>query len=433
MKDNLGTKIRVVFFCFILCMSTIFSGCLIAKDNTTSQDTMVAEDKITAQDKTTAEDKATLEDNTTSQEESTEQSTTVDSDTEVGVTTTEKEVEEKLAAMSLHEKICQLFIITPEALTGETVVTSSSETARVNMEKYPVGGLIFFASNIKTPEQVTDMLIDFQRYSVNVTEIPLFTCIDEEGGRVARIGKNENFNVKKIKPMSQVTSVSEAYDVGATIGAYLKKYGFNVDFVPVADVITNEKNNVIGDRSFGTDKDIVATYAAAVSAGLQSEGVLSTFKHFPGHGATEGDTHEGFAFTNKTYEEMKGNEFVPFMLAQEKGVDMVMVAHISTPAIIGDNTPCSLSYKMITEILKGDLGYKGLVITDALNMGAIKNEYGAVEAVIMAVKAGVDILLMPEDFKECVAALENAVENGEITEERIDESVRKILMKKYEK
>lgn len=339
-------------------------------------------------------------------------------------------IEERLQAMSLEEKIYQMFIVTPEALTGQKTVTSAGSVMKQSLEKYPVGGLIFFAKNIVAPEQTTNMLYNTQEYAKEIEGVPVFTCVDEEGGRVARVGNNAAFGVETFDSMRSIQDVDAAYHVGDTIGAYLSKLGFNFDFAPDADVISNEYNTVIGDRSFGSDPQTVTQFAAAVSKGLQNNNVLSTFKHFPGHGGTEGDTHEGFAYTNKTYDELKACEMIPFMAAAKNEVDAVMAAHISVPNLLGDNTPCSLSYTMITEILREDLGYSGLIVTDALNMGAIVNLYSAAEAAVMAVKAGNDLLLMPEDFQAATEGILQAVASGEITEERINQSVRRILKAK---
>lgn len=276
------------------------------------------------------------------------------------------------------------------------------------------------------------MLDNTSQYAIDINGLPVFLCVDEEGGRVARIGNSDGFNVPQVQAMGNIASKEEAYEAGNTIGKYLDELGFNFDFAPDADVITNEKNTVIGDRSFGSDASIVSSYANAYSDGLHNNDVLSTFKHFPGHGATEGDTHEGFAYTNKTYEELLKEELVPFANANEAGVDAVMISHISVPSILGDNTPCSLSYKMVTEVLRQDLGYNGLIVTDAMGMGAIIKNYTCEASTVLAVKAGVDIILMPEDFEVAVGSLIEAVGNGEITEERIDESVRRIVAVKLQ-
>lgn len=341
-----------------------------------------------------------------------------------------QEVESILADMSLEEKVYQLFIITPEALTGSKCVTAAGETTRKSLEKYPVGGLIYFSKNLKNPAQTTKMLKGVMEFSYEVEGLPLFTCIDEEGGRVARVGNNASFKVAEVGCMQDVEDVSEAYAVGETIGAYLSQLGFNFDFAPDADVLTNEGNTVIGDRSFGSDPDRVTRMAAAVSDGLHSQKVLSAFKHFPGHGATLADTHEGFAYTDKTYEELLENELKPFMAAGTCGVDAVMAAHISVPGVTGDDTPCTLSEKMITDILRKELGFEGIIVTDALNMGAITQKYTSGQAAVMAVNAGVDMLLMPQDFKRAAGGILEAVQEGKISEERINESVRRIIKAK---
>lgn len=341
-----------------------------------------------------------------------------------------KTAKERLAEMTLEEKVYQMFIVTPEALTGYDVVNASTDITKGWLEKYPVGGLIYFSDNILTREQTSDMLKNTTASAMELQGMPIFLCVDEEGGRVVRVAGNDKMGVTNVGPMQNIADKDGAYSAGATVGAYLKELGFTVDMAPVADVITNDKNTVIGDRAFGSDAAVVDEYADAYSDGLHSQGILSTYKHFPGHGATEGDTHEGYAFTNKNYEELKETELVPFANAKKNKIDMVMVAHIAVPKITGDNTPCTLSYKMVTEVLRNDLGYDGLIITDAMNMGAITENYSSKDATVKAIQAGVDIVLMPQDFKASVEGVLEAVKNGEISEERIDESVLRIIQKK---
>ena len=182
-----------------------------------------------------------------------------------------EEVEEILAGMTLEEKVYQLFIITPEALTGSNTVTAAGETTRKSLENYPVGGLVYFSKNLKDPAQTKKMLQNVMEFSYEVEGLPLFTCIDEEGGRVARIGSNPVFGVEKIGCMQEVEDEKEAYEAGETIGTYLSRLGFNFDFAPDADVLTNKSNKAIGDRSFGSDSDRVVKMAAAFSDGLHSQ------------------------------------------------------------------------------------------------------------------------------------------------------------------
>ena len=342
-------------------------------------------------------------------------------------------VEALLSEMTLEEKVYQMFIVTPEQLTGVSKVTAAGNLTKQKLKQYPVGGLVYFSANLVSRNQTKTMLTKVQKYANEIEGVDLFLCVDEEGGRVARVANNKAFRVKNVGPMANVSSEKEAYDCGETIGAYLSELGFNVDFAPDADVLTKSGSAVIGNRSFGSDAGLVTKYAVAYSNGLHAHGIMSTFKHFPGHGATEADTHEGYAYTNETYEELMTTELQPFSAAQVCGVDLVMVAHISAPNVVGDDTPCSLSEKMITGILRTDLGYDGLVITDAMNMGAIAKNYDSGIAAKMAVKAGADIILMPSDFQAAYSGLYTAVRSGEISEERIDESVRRILTAKISK
>lgn len=346
------------------------------------------------------------------------------------VETIDEKINRIVSAMTLEEKVYQMIIVAPESLTGQGRVTQAGQTTKDCINMYPVGGIIYFGSNIVNEAQITEMVSNTQKYSLERTGLKMFTCIDEEGGRVARIGNNPAFPVETFPDMAYINGEAEAYHVGDAIGGYLSRYGFNVDFAPCADVITDSENKVIGTRSFGTDSGIVSSMSLSVARGLKSHGVLATYKHFPGHGATVGDTHEGFAYTDKTLEELMKSELVPFKSAADNGIDMVMVAHISAPKVIGDNTPSSLSYRMITGVLKEQLGYKGLIVTDALNMGAIVNQYSSETAAVMAVKAGNDLLLMPKDFTAAARAIINEVRSGNISEERINESVRKIVRAK---
>jgi beta-N-acetylhexosaminidase len=342
------------------------------------------------------------------------------------------EVTELLDKMTLEQKIYQMFIVTPEQLTGIATVTAAGEQTKNSLAQQPVGGLVYFAQNCVSPDQLTEMLGNTMEFANEIEGVPLFLCIDEEGGRVARIANQSNFGEENVGPMSDIDTVEAAYQAGETIGAYLSRYGFNVDFAPDADVLTNADNTVIGDRSFGSDAERVLTFAASYSDGLHAAGVLSTFKHYPGHGATEADSHEGYAYTNKTYEELCEAELKPFAAAQEAQVNFIMAAHISLPNVIGDETPCSLSYRMITQDLRESLNYEGIIITDALNMGAISEKYTSSEAAVKAVEAGVDMLLMPVNLQAAYDGIYDAVMSGEITEERIDESVRRILYQKVQ-
>ena len=215
--------------------------------------------------------------------------------------------EEKLASMTLEEKAAQLFIITPEALTGYTQVTQAGAATEEALRHYPVGGLIYFSGNLESPEQVKAMTAGVQEYGEEITGVPLFLAIDEEGGRVARLGNNPAFPVPQVGPMEEIGASGDperAYEAGQIIGGYLAEYGFNMDFAPDADVLTEPENTAIGDRSFGSDPETTAEMALRLADGLREQGVMPVFKHFPGHGATAGDTHEGYAQADRTLEEL---------------------------------------------------------------------------------------------------------------------------------
>ncbi len=342
----------------------------------------------------------------------------------------ERQIQEKLSSMTIEEKVAQIFVITPEALTGNKTVTTAGNATRNALKKYPIGGLVYFSSNIVTPNQLRSMTENTQKYAKEIEGMPLFLAIDEEGGTVARIGNNSNFKVKKYADMASIGAIKDlkkAYEVGETIGGYLNKYGLNLDFAPDADVLTNSSNTVIGNRSFGTDGNLMAKMDLEVAKGLADNHVLSCFKHFPGHGATEGDTHDGFAYTNKTLENLMKNELVPFQAAADNDIPFIMISHISVPNVIGSNTPSSLSKVMITDILRKQMGYKGIIITDSMNMGAIVNTYGTKDAVIQSIQAGVDMILMPQDFKTAYRGVLDAVGDGRISQKRINESLERIL------
>ena len=340
------------------------------------------------------------------------------------------EVEEIVNSLTLDEKVAQLFIVTPEELTEVGVVIAAGETTQNAISQYPVGGFIYMSQNLENPEQVREMVKNVQEYSYQRIGLPLFISVDEEGGTVSRFSNNPNFNLEKIDSMSVIGATGDpqnAYNVGAKIGSFLYDLGFNMDNAPDADVLTNPSNTVIGSRSFGTDCNLVSEMMLAEMKGLQDQNIIPVIKHYPGHGATEADTHAGYAYTNKTLNEMMANELVPFINGINAGVKVIMVAHISCPNIVGDNTPSSLSGVMINDILRGQLGYQGVVTTDALNMGAIAEEYSSGQAAVQALQAGVDILLMPENFQEAYQGVLSAVGDGRLTEERINESVRRIV------
>lgn len=336
------------------------------------------------------------------------------------------ELERKLQQMSVEEKVGQLFFLRPEALSpSDGAVTELNDAMRQNIRKYHVGGVILFGKNIKTPEQTKQLTTQLR----NADEIGLLLGIDEEGGLVARIGNNAAFSVPVYPAMGILSKEGESavHDASFRIGTYLKSYGFHINFAPVADVNTNPRNPVIGTRAFSADPHQAMGLVRAAVKGFHEGGVLCTVKHFPGHGDTAEDSHSGAAAANKTLAEMEQCEFLPFQAGIAEGVDLVMMGHITTVKITGDHIPASLSPKIVTDVLREKLGYNGVIITDALEMEAITREYSSGEAAVLAVSAGVDVILCPEDFVAAYQGVLEAVQTGRVSESRLNESVRRIL------
>lgn len=341
--------------------------------------------------------------------------------------------QELLDGLTLEEKVAQLFFITPEALTGVDVATAAGEVTKESFDACPVGGIIYFQQNILDREQLSEMLQNTQSYAMERLGFPVFLAVDEEGGTVARVYRSGMEGIPDVGDMlsiGQSGDVQNAYRAGEQIGTYLKELHFNVDFAPVADIFSNPQNTVIGDRAFGSDADTAAPMVEMAVRGLQEAGVQATLKHFPGHGDTAEDSHVEYAISYKTLDELRASEFVPFEAGIREGAGFVMMGHISLPNVLEDYTPASLSYTVTTEILRKELGFDGIIITDALNMGAIAENYTSGEAAVKALQAGADMLLMPADFADAYAEVCAAVRDGRLSEERINESVERILSRK---
>ena len=348
----------------------------------------------------------------------------------------EGQIEKTLSKMTLRDKIGQLFIIRPEALdpaiewtTGEDLVPYALQEVNARMsatnKEYPVGGILLYGHNIDTPEQLERFIRQLRRLRGN----PLI-CVDEEGGRVARVANNPHFHVPRFRSMAAVGATENpqaAYNAGFAIGSYLKKLGFDVNFAPVADVNTNPDNIIIGARAFSRDPAVAAPMVSQYVRGLEAAGVAGCLKHFPGHGDTYADTHLGYAVSHKSWEEMLSCEILTFRAGIAAGVPMVMTAHISAPRVTGSEIPSTLSPVILQDKLRGELGFQGVIITDGMEMGAITQQFPPEEAAIRALQAGADILLGTMNYPQVFDAVLQAVEDGVIPESRIDESVRRIL------
>ena len=383
----------------------------------------VPEDKGAADPAQSAELTAETE---TAEEETTEA-------TEEPVVSGDPVVEKVLADMTLEEKIYQLFIVSPEGLVDNAVpcVTESGNMTKAALQSKPVGGIIYFAQNLQSRQQTTDMITNAQYYATDSHGIGLWIAVDEEGGKVARVA--DTLGTTAYSPMAtygKQGDTAQVREIGADIASDIAEYGFNLDFAPVADVNLNSGNE-LGDRIFSDDPAVVSEMTAAMVEGMQQSGKVSaTLKHFPGLGAEGGNTHyDKTARIDRTKEQLEAEEFTAFKGGIEAGADFVMVGH-QIMSCAGDDLPSDLSAVAVNEWLRGDLGFQGIVVTDSQSMNTISGTYSAGEAAKKSIMAGVDIVLIPKDLDDAYQAVYDAVKSGEIPESRIDESLRRILSAK---
>lgn len=346
-----------------------------------------------------------------------------------------EKIDKKIKSLSLEDKVAQMICVTPEGITGGNTVTVASSNFQNAINRIPVGGIILMKQNIKNTAQTTELNRKIQQYSESRVGLPAFICVDEEGGSVRRISGNSGFpeipQIGNMSDLGKTKNTALAYSTGQTVGSYLKRLGFTTDLAPVADVLTNPNNRDVRYRTFGTDPTLVSNMAAQFASGLHASGELACYKHFPGNGSGAGDTHEGYVYNPKTLAELEKCELVPYKQAIKNGIQIIMVAHIALPNVTGDHNPASLSPKIVTDLLRKRMGYEGICMTDALDMGAVAQHYSIGEASIKAVEAGEDMLLMSDHADQAYQAVLSAVRSGCISEARINTSVRRILKVKY--
>lgn len=329
-------------------------------------------------------------------------------------------IEEQIKAMSIEEKIGQMVTVGIEGYTLD-------DNSRKLIEEYNVGGIILFGKNVDSSNQLLS-LINSLKEANSKNRIPLFISVDEEGGRVSRMPKE----IKKLptsKRIGQMNNKELSYKIGTILAEELNMFGFNMDFAPVLDINSNPKNPVIGDRAYGAELEIVRDLGIETMKGIQSGGIISVIKHFPGHGDTSVDSHIGLPTIEHDIERLNSLELVPFKDAIKNGADTIMVAHILLSKIDPDY-PSSLSKTIITDILREQLGFNGVVISDDMTMGAIVENYEIGNAAIKAINAGSDIVLVAHGLDNSLAvinSIKEAVANGIISEERLNESVYRIL------
>ena len=344
-------------------------------------------------------------------------------------------VTRKVASLTLEQKIAQMFIVTPEAITGVDTATQAGSATQQALQENPVGGLVYFQKNLQDADQTKEMLSNSQSYAQDASGLPLFTCVDEEGGTVSRVGGNPGFDIPNVGNMANIGATGDpeqAQEVARNIGAYLHDLGFNVDFAPDADICGDPASDVMALRSFSSDPEIVAGMVAAQVTGFSEANVLCSAKHFPGIGGLRGDSHDGQIITPKTLDELRAFELIPFRAAIEAQIPLIMVGHLSAPQAIGSDIPASLSRSFITDLLRIELGYQNLIITDSMSMGALEGFTTPERVGVDAILAGVDVVLMPPDYHAAYQGILDAVSSGEIPVERIGESVTRIVRAKLE-
>lgn len=324
--------------------------------------------------------------------------------------------------MSLEQKVGQMFIIGFES-------PYIDEHVNKVIKEFHIGNLVYFSRNIKSSKQLYEMNKELQKMSIKENNVPMFISIDQEGGMVTRIPKGATFFPGNMA-LSAGGTMQDAYKEGCYCGKELKALGINMNLAPVLDVNNNPDNPVIGVRSYGESPERVANFGAAYIKGLQENGVIATGKHFPGHGDTSTDSHLDLSIVPHDKKRLEEIELYPFKKAIKSGLKAIMSAHVIFPAYEKESLPATLSKKVLTDLLRGELGFNGLILTDCMEMKAIDTYFGTEKAAVMAVEAGSDLICISHSMDKQIGAYNNllaAVKNGRISEDRIDESVNRIL------
>ena len=341
-----------------------------------------------------------------------------------------------LKNMTLEEKVGQIFVVNLEQLDRRKgdyyEFRKFTKAMEESIEKYHVGGVILFSRNISKRKQTKALTSAL----ASAGRTPLFISVDEEGGRVSRIAANKKMKTTLFPSAEEIGKTKDdeyAYEMGKMIGAEIKELGFNVDYAPVADVKTSELNEEIGDRSFGSDPDKVSEYVSAFIQGLHRENIGAALKHFPGQGASDGDTHKESVDIDRSIARLRKTDFVPFKAGIAADADFVMVSHISVSKVTESSAPASMSDLIMQTILRDELGFQKIIITDAFDMASIIDFYTPGEAAYNAFKAGVDIILMPEDLGAAYQEILSKVQDGTLGQERLDDAVLRILAVKIQR
>ncbi len=336
-----------------------------------------------------------------------------------------------LSSLTLEQKVGQLFVTRPEAVVGYGTCLEVTDEYRVPYMERPIGGVMLKDANFIDPDQTRRLNEGLQQCSMDACGLPMLIAVDEEGGTVVRVSDKAAFGVAdpgNMRSVGEWGDVTYAESEAHRIGSYLRGFGVNVDFAPDAD-ITDDPNSFVYWRSFGGDPSLVADMVGAMVRGFESAGALCTPKHFPGIGDAKGDSHIESIYLDKSLDELREHELKPFVAAIEAGTHMVMVSHMTCTALDASK-PASLSPVVVNDVLRGELGFDGVVITDSLGMAAVHELYAQEELGVLALEAGCDLLLSPADWYAVFDGIIAAVQSGRLSEERIDESVERIVRMK---
>ena len=339
------------------------------------------------------------------------------------------ETEALLSGMSLEEKVGQLFIIDiRKPVTGDPIQYVDDYVTSL-LSTYKPGGVILFGGNLRNPSQARKLIRNMQKLS----RIPLFVSIDEEGGPISRLNYSPEMSpgiMPSAMSIGKTGDPMNAFEAGELIGRQLYSLGINMNNAPVADILTNPSNPVIGPRSYGSNVDLVCRMVSAHIEGLRAAGIIGVMKHFPGHGDTVADSHSGRVRVQHTRERLEQIELKPFEAGIKAGGSAIMTAHINVTEI--EDIPATFSKILLIEMLRKELGFTGLIISDSLGMGAIANYWKPDEAAVEALTAGVDMILIPDDLAAAFEGVYRAVESGRLPEADLDEKVARILDVKRE-
>ena len=330
--------------------------------------------------------------------------------------------------LSLEQKVAQLFVIKPEAVLGQTPILSVDGDLKAALLRRPIGGVMLKDSSFVDPEQARGLTQELQECSLEACGLPMLIAADEEGGTVVRVADKASFGVEDpgdMRALGNTGDVDLAESEANRVGSYLRDIGVNLDFAPVAD-ITDDQDNFVYLRSFGGDAQLVAEMVAAQVRGFGRAGTLCSPKHFPGIGGAAGDAHVESISLDRTLDEMRERELVPFAAAIKEDVPLIMVGHMTCTGI-DPSMPASLSHVMVTEVLREEMGYGGAIITDSMVMAAINDHFSQEEMGVLALEAGCDLILTPENWYAVFDGIIDAVGSGRLTEKRIDESVCRIV------